>query len=121
MSLTLELRLEDRHNLSAESLDALGTLKSLSKLVEQTGNLDLILGSNGMYGKNATGNYSLISRATGMTRGFIGKVLRGKTAPSHSTLVKISQATGLSIDKISEYILSQKRQREKEKEKGKAA
>lgn len=115
--LSLELQMDETHTVDKIDIpddESLKMLKSLSQLVEQTGNLDLILGSNGMYGKNATGNYSLLSRATGLTRGHIGKVLKGKTAPSHNTLIKISGVTGLSIDKISEYILLQRKQREKE-------
>lgn len=87
-------------------------LKEAGQRAIESGNLDSVLGSNGRSGRLATGNFTRLADVTGLSRVHIGKVLRGKVEPSLKTLRRISEATGLSIDGISEYIQNQK---EKEK------
>lgn len=92
----------------------LSTISHLVGLAEEQGNLDYIFGSNGQSGKCATGNFSLLARGIeivtppGLSRIHISKVLRGKVQPSHDTLISLAKVTGLSIDQISEYIVSKR-------------
>src|SRR5688572_4131318 len=72
--------------------------------------LSIVLGSNGMSGRNATGNYSLLAKATGLSRVHIGKVLKGKVEPSLRTLNKLANVTGLSLDDINEFIQMRSRE-----------
>lgn len=76
-------------------------------------NLSIILGGNGESGRNATGNYSLLAKAVGMTRVHMSRVLKGKVQPSHATLRKLSEVTGISLDEISHYIMEIAAKREK--------
>lgn len=103
----------DRIADSIQQMDREQILSSISYLVglaEELGNLDYIFGSNGQSGRCATGNFSLLARGIeivsppGLSRIHISKVLRGKVQPSHETLKSLSRVTGLSIDRISEYI-----------------
>jgi transcriptional regulator with XRE-family HTH domain len=95
--------------------EVLLTISQLVELSERESNLDYIFGSNGQSGKCATGNFSLLARGIeiksppGLSRIHISKVLRGKVQPSHDTLRAISQVTGLSIDRISEYIVEKRK------------
>lgn len=70
----------------------------------ESGNLDIIFGNNGRTGRKASGNYTLLAVATGMTRVHIGKVLTGKCGASHELLDDLARVTGISMDEISEYI-----------------
>lgn len=94
--------------------EVLSTVDRLVKLSEKESNLDYIFGSNGMVGKSATGNYSLLARGIeilfppGLSRSHISNVLRGKVGPSHETLRSLSQLTGISIDRVSGYIMNKR-------------
>lgn len=66
--------------------------------------LEIVLGNNGRTGRNATGNYSLLARATGLHRVHVGKVLKGLVGASHSTLIRLSEVTGISVGDISKFI-----------------
>lgn len=96
-----------------DKAQALEMVREISSRAAQDGNLNLILGSNGKSGRNATGNYSLLAKAIGMTRVHVSRVLKGKVQPSHSTLRKIGEATGISLDEISRFILEQTKQEER--------
>lgn len=85
--------------------EALKMVHQISSIAGETGNWSLILGSNGKSGRNATGNYSLLAKAIGMTRVHVSRVLKGKVQPSHLTLRKLSEATGISLDDISRFIV----------------
>lgn len=111
---TIETGAGTVESLSQEN--ALEMVRRISSTVGQDGDLGLILGSNGKSGRNATGNYSLLAKAIGMTRVHVSRVLKGKVQPSHSTLRKLSEATGISLDRISEFILDQGQVKAKEKE-----
>lgn len=93
--------------MSIESMntdEVMQRIEILAKLCRENQNLEILFGNNGMSGRSATGNFTLLARATSLSRVHVGKVLKGLVEPSHQTLVKISQATGISIDQISEYI-----------------
>lgn len=98
-----------------EQLDqqqALEIVRQISSRASESGNLSLILGSNGKSGRSATGNYSLLAKAIGMTRVHVSRVLKGNVQPSHGTLRKLSEATGFSLDEISRFILDQAKKEE---------
>lgn len=80
-------------------------VREVSSRALSHGNLSAVLSNNGKTGRSASGNYSLLAKATGLSRVHIGKVLRGRVEPSHRTLIKLSSVTGISIDDISEFIL----------------
>jgi len=84
--------------------EAVMILHRLAKRAVKEHNLSLVLGSNGHTGRLATGNSSLIAKATGLSRVHVGKVLCGKVGASHKTLLKIANATGLDVGQISGYI-----------------
>lgn len=86
-------------------------IDQLSTLAIQQNNLEIIFGSNGQRGRSATGNYTLIARRLGMTRSFIGRVLRGSAYPSFETLDSLSRITGISRDKISDYLNKKRREK----------
>jgi DNA-binding phage protein len=90
---------------------ALEAVREISSRAVESQNLGLILGANGKSGRSATGNYSLLAKAIGMTRVHVSRVLKGKVQPSHSTLRKLSKVTGISLDEISTYILQQGREK----------
>lgn len=83
-------------------------VKELAILAKGSNNLHIIFGNNGLSGRSATGNYTLIATAIEMSRKHIGTVLRGKTTPSYSTLLRLSEVTGIGISEISRYIEQQK-------------
>jgi transcriptional regulator with XRE-family HTH domain len=87
--------------------EALEIVKEISSRARESKNWGLILGANGKSGRSATGNYSLLAKAIGMTRVHVSRVLKGKVQPSHSTLRRLSEVTGISLDEISEFILAQ--------------
>lgn len=87
---------------------ALEVVREISSRAAESGNLDLILGANGKSGRSATGNYSLLAKAIGMTRVHVSRVLKGRVQPSHSTLRKLSEATSISMDDISGYLEAKK-------------
>lgn len=91
---------------------ALQAVKEISAKAIKDANLALILGANGKSGRSATGNFSLLAKAIGMTRVHVSRVLKGIVQPSHSTLRKLSEATGISLDEISKFILEQSSNRE---------
>lgn len=91
---------------------AVERVRELSRQATQSRNLDIIFGSNGMSGRSATGNYTLIAAATGLSRVHVGKVLKGKTVPSYTVLLRLSEVTGIGIEQISRYIQDQKQQRQ---------
>lgn len=95
-----------------DQTEALEIVREISSRARENGNWGLILGSNGKSGRSATGNYSLLAKAIGMTRVHISRVLKGIVQPSHSTLRKLSEATGISLDEISKFILEQSSNRE---------
>lgn len=66
--------------------------------------LDVIFGNNGRTGRKASGNYTLLAVACGVTRVHMGKVLSGKCGISHELLDDLAEVTGISMDEISEYI-----------------
>jgi transcriptional regulator with XRE-family HTH domain len=86
---------------------ALEAVREISSRAVKSQNWGLILGANGKSGRSATGNYSLLAKAIGMTRVHVSRVLKGKVQPSHSTLRKLSEVTGISLDEISRFILEQ--------------
>lgn len=80
---------------------------ALSSQAILNADLSIVFGSNGS-GRSAIGNYTLLHRATGLSRAHVSKVLRGITSPSYNTLMRLSDATGISLDEISKYIQDQK-------------
>lgn len=100
--------------ITIEQLDksqALEMVREISSRARESSNLDLILGANGKSGRSATGNYSLLAKAIGMTRVHVSRVLKGEVQPSHSTLRRLADATGFSLDEISGFILKAKEKR----------
>lgn len=97
---TMPTTIEDMDQESAMEM-----VRQISSIAGESGNWALILGANGKSGRNATGNYSLLAKAIGMTRVHVSRVLKGKVQPSHSTLRKLSEATGISLDDISRFIV----------------
>ncbi len=91
-------------------------ISHLSSLALKENNLDIIFGSNGSVGRGATGNYTLISRATGIHRVHIGRILSGRCNTRIMNLRAISQATGIGVEKISEYIQRKEQEKEREEE-----
>lgn len=97
--------------------EVIASINHLVSLAERESNLDYIFGSNGMVGKSATGNFSLLARGIeilfppGLSRSHISNVLRGKVGPSHETLRSLSQLTGISIDRVSGYIMEKRREK----------
>lgn len=87
------------------------SVRELSSQAIQDADLSLVFGSNGKSGRSATGNFSLLARATGLSRVHVGKVLKGQAVPSYKTLMKLSEATGISLDRISAYIQEQKKEK----------
>ena len=85
---------------------------TLSSQAVLNADLSLIFGNNGKSGRSATGNFSLLARATGLSRVHIGKVLKGLTKPSYETLMRLSKVTGISLDEISGFIQQQKKLKE---------
>jgi hypothetical protein len=101
------LRYSTPPNMSIRTLsraDAQKIAKAKADRAIETGDLDVIFGNNGRTGRKASGNYTLLAVATGMTRVHIGKVLRGLCGASHELLDDLSRVTGISMDEISEYI-----------------
>jgi transcriptional regulator with XRE-family HTH domain len=102
-------------NGTIEQLDreqALEMVREISSRARESGNLDLILGANGKSGRSATGNYTLLAKAIDMTRVHVSRVLKGKVQPSHRTLIKLSEATGFTLDEISGFIIRRSREKE---------
>lgn len=91
---------------------AIEMVRQISSGAKETGNWSLILGANGKSGRNATGNYSLLAKAIGMTRVHVSRVLKGKVQPSHGTLRKLSEVTGISLDDISRFIVENTKEKE---------
>jgi len=91
-------------NLSPEQ--AIEHVRRISSKAVDECDLSIVLGSNGKSGRSATGNYSLLSKATGLSRVHVGKVLKGKVEPSLRTLNKLADVTRLSLDQINEFIQS---------------
>jgi transcriptional regulator with XRE-family HTH domain len=105
-------------NGTIEQLDtgqALEMVREISSRARESGNLDLILGANGKSGRSATGNYSLLAKAIGMTRVHVSRVLKGKVQPSHRTLIRLSEVTGFTLDEISGFVLKQAQRTREEK------
>lgn len=101
-------------NLSVEQ--AIEQVRSTAARALDGKNLSLVLGTNGMSGRGATGNYSLLAKATGLSRVHIGKVLKGAVEPSHKTLCRLSEATGISVGRLSQWVRRQRRKAERERE-----
>lgn len=87
---------------------AILSVQSLSRQAIECNNLHMVFGSNGMSGRRATGNYTLVAAATGLSRKHVGMILKGKTEPSYTVLLRLSEVTGIGIDQISRYIQDQK-------------
>lgn len=96
-------------------------LANLSDLAKKEKNLEILFGSNGLSGRGATGNYTLISRATGLHRVHIGRILSGRCSPSLKTLKIISQVTTIGIEDIERYISRKRVDRDAAREKECAA
>lgn len=107
------LRCEPSSNISIRTLsraDAQKIARDKADRAIETRDLDVIFGNNGRTGRKASGNYTLLAVATGMTRVHIGKVLTGKCGASHELLDDLAQVTGISMDEISEYIKAKQRE-----------
>lgn len=99
-------------NLPIEEI--LRNVRDLSDLAIRNADLSRIFGNNGRSGRSATGNFSLLARATGLSRVHIGKVLKGRATPSYETLMKLSEVTGIGLNEISKFIQEQRQRRLKE-------
>lgn len=77
---------------------------SLGNQAKASNNLSLVFGRNGQHGRNATGNYSLLAKATGLSRVHVGKVLRGDLNPSLTTLKKLEEVTSIDVSLIIKWI-----------------
>lgn len=102
----------DKSIASLSSEEALAICRELGQEAIKNNNLGLIFGSNGHTGARARGVYSLLSKGTGLTRSFIGRMLKGQVSPSEQTLIKLEEVTGIERGQISRYMQSKRKLRE---------
>lgn len=89
--------------------DAITILRKISNAAMTTGDLSLVFGNNGKSGRLASKNYSLISKATGISRAHIGKVFKGENGVSLRMLRLIAEATDIDVDDIVRWLEEQKK------------
>lgn len=81
---------------------ALSQLQALCS--EHNGDLDKVFQHNGLTGHRATGTFSIVAKATGLSRSFVGKVLKGEVTPSMDTIDKLAGACNVPAKEIFEFI-----------------
>jgi transcriptional regulator with XRE-family HTH domain len=89
--------------------EAISILRKISNVAMSTGDLSLVFGNNGKSGRLASKNYSLISKATGISRAHIGKVLKGENGASLRLLRLIAEVTDIDVDDVVRWLEEQKR------------
>lgn len=57
------------------------------------------------------GNFHHLARRSGLSRSTVSGVLQGKRGASLETLRKLSEASGVELGKLTEFVESQQRQR----------
>lgn len=84
--------------------EAVSILKMLASIAKESGNLDSVFSSNGSSGRGANGRYSLIAKATGISRTHIARIFNREKNPSIETLTIIANTADISKESLLEYI-----------------
>lgn len=103
--------LEERHEAVREYHDHLkqAVFEAIDRVVEEVSLRCLAPPSlHILFGK---GMFHELSRRSGLSRSTVSGVLQGKRGASLDTLRKLSEASGVELGKLTEYVEGQQRQR----------
>lgn len=85
--------------------ECIDILRKISNVAMSTGDLSILLKSNGKCGWQSNKVYSLIAKATGVSRAHVSKILNGDSRVSLRTIEKISKVTNVDVDDIVRYLV----------------